>query len=66
MVAGFGELTILHGVTLEVAAGKVTVLFGANGAGKTTLFRAITGLLPPRAGSIVLVRRADCRPRRRI
>ena len=54
VVAGFGELTILHGVSLEVAAGKVTVLLGANGAGKTTLFRAITGLLPPRAGRISL------------
>ena len=52
--AGFGELTILHGVTLDVAAGKVTVLLGANGAGKTTLLRAITGLVPPRSGSVSL------------
>ncbi|MDE2229080.1 MAG: ABC transporter ATP-binding protein [Alphaproteobacteria bacterium] len=54
VVAGFGDLTILHDVSLDVAVGKVTVLLGANGAGKTTLFRAITGLLPPRAGRIAL------------
>jgi len=54
LVAGFGDLTILHGVSLDVAAGKVTVLLGANGAGKTTLFRAITGLVTPRAGSVSL------------
>ena len=53
-MAGFGDITILHDLSLEVAAGKVTVLLGANGAGKTTLFRAITGLVTPRAGSISL------------
>ena len=54
LVAGFGDLTILHDVSLIVPAGKVTVLLGPNGAGKTTLFRAITGLVTPRAGSITL------------
>ena len=54
LVAGFGDLTILHGVSLTVPAGTVTVLLGPNGAGKTTLFRAITGLVTPRAGSITL------------
>jgi branched-chain amino acid transport system ATP-binding protein len=54
LVAGFGDLTILHGVSLTVPAGTVTVLLGPNGAGKTTLFRAITGLVTPRAGSVSL------------
>jgi branched-chain amino acid transport system ATP-binding protein len=54
VVAGFGDLTILHDVSLEVPAGEVTVLLGANGAGKTTLFRTISGLLTPRAGAISL------------
>ena len=54
MVAGFGDLTILHNISLTVPAGKVTVLLGPNGAGKTTLLRAITGLVTPRAGSITL------------
>ncbi|MDE1903027.1 MAG: ABC transporter ATP-binding protein [Alphaproteobacteria bacterium] len=54
LVAGFGDLTILHDISLTVPAGKVTVLLGPNGAGKTTLFRAITGLVTPRAGNIAL------------
>ncbi|MGH6968220.1 MAG: ABC transporter ATP-binding protein [Stellaceae bacterium] len=54
LVAGFGDLTILHDIVLAVPAGTVTVLLGANGAGKTTLFRAITGLVTPRAGSVTL------------
>ena len=54
VVAGFGPLTILHGVSLEVAVNEVVVVLGANGAGKTTLFRAIAGLLAPRGGDISL------------
>ncbi len=54
LVAGFGEITILHDVSLAVPAGKVTVLLGANGAGKTTLLRAITGLVTPRSGRVAL------------
>ena len=54
LVAGFGDITILRDVSLAVPAGAVTVLLGANGAGKTTLFRAITGLVTPRTGSVSL------------
>ena len=54
LVAGFGDITILHDISLAVPTGKVTVLLGANGAGKTTLFRAITGLVTPRTGSVKL------------
>ncbi|MEZ5667659.1 MAG: ABC transporter ATP-binding protein [Alphaproteobacteria bacterium] len=50
--AGYGEVGVLHGVDLTVAAGGVTALVGSNGAGKTTLFRCLTGLLPAAAGEI--------------
>jgi branched-chain amino acid transport system ATP-binding protein len=54
VVSGIGKLTILQGVSLEVAARGVTVLLGANGAGKTTLLRTVAGLIAPRAGTISL------------
>jgi branched-chain amino acid transport system ATP-binding protein len=43
---------ILHGVSLEVAEGRITTLLGRNGAGKTTTLRSLMGLTPPREGRI--------------
>src|ERR1700722_13754154 len=50
----YGKSHILHGVTLEVAEGKITALLGRNGAGKTTTLRSLVGLTPPRRGRIVI------------
>jgi branched-chain amino acid transport system ATP-binding protein len=50
--AGYGPFEVLHGIDLDVAAGEIVAVLGANGAGKTTLNRALSGLIPPRAGSI--------------
>jgi branched-chain amino acid transport system ATP-binding protein len=51
--AGYGPLTVLHGVGFSVAEGGITTLLGANGAGKTTTLRAVCGMVRPR-GTITL------------
>jgi branched-chain amino acid transport system ATP-binding protein len=50
----YGKSHILHGVSLEVAEGKITTLLGRNGAGKTTTLRSLMGLTPPREGRITV------------
>jgi branched-chain amino acid transport system ATP-binding protein len=54
VVAGYGRGDILKGVDLEVDRGGITCVIGPNGAGKSTVLKAVSGLLRPRAGSIVL------------
>lgn len=54
LCAGYGALSILKGIDVEVGAGEMVGLVGANGAGKTTLVRALAGLLPAQAGLIRL------------
>jgi ABC-type cobalamin/Fe3+-siderophores transport systems, ATPase components len=49
---GYGEHTVLHGVSLELAPGELVALIGPNGSGKSTLLRAVSGLLPLQGGSI--------------
>jgi urea transport system ATP-binding protein len=50
----YGTSHILHGVSLEISDGELFAVLGRNGAGKTTLLRSITGVNPPKAGSIML------------
>ena len=50
----YGDLPALRGVSLGVEEGETLSVVGANGAGKTTMLRAISGLLRPRAGRILL------------
>jgi len=54
VVAGYGETTVLHGISFDVPAGGVVALLGPNGAGKTTTLRAVSGLLRPTSGSVRL------------
>ena len=50
----YGKSHILHGVSLEVAEGKITALLGRNGAGKTTTLRSLMGLTPARQGRVTI------------
>jgi branched-chain amino acid transport system ATP-binding protein len=48
----YGSIEALKGVSLTVEEGEVVTLIGSNGAGKSTTLRSISGLTPPRSGSI--------------
>jgi branched-chain amino acid transport system ATP-binding protein len=48
----YGAIQALKGISLEVAEGEVVTLIGSNGAGKTTTLRSISGIAPPKVGSI--------------
>jgi len=48
----YGNIEALKGVSLEVHEGEIVTLIGSNGAGKSTTLRSISGLTPPREGSI--------------
>ena len=52
LVARYGRITALEGISLAVNEGEIVTLIGANGAGKTTTLRAISGLVRPASGAI--------------
>ena len=49
----YGDLAALHAVSFTIGHGEIVAVLGANGAGKSTLLRTVSGLMHPRAGSIV-------------
>lgn len=51
--AGYGPVPVLHGISMQVAAGEAVSVVGANGAGKTTLVRTLSGLMKPMGGTLV-------------
>ncbi len=51
--AGYGRLTVLHGLTFRVERGELVAFVGANGAGKSTLLKTLAGAIIPNKGRIV-------------
>ena len=54
VVAGYGQVEILHGVSLVLGRAEIVAVIGPNGAGKSTLLKAIFGLVPVRGGRVRL------------
>ena len=52
LYAGFGGVSVVHDLSLEVRPGEVVVLLGANGAGKSTTLRTLAGAIAPIAGEV--------------
>jgi branched-chain amino acid transport system ATP-binding protein len=54
LACGYGDLSVVRGLSIAVAEGEVAALLGANGAGKTTTLATIAGLLRPLGGDVRL------------
>ena len=54
LTVSYGAIEALKDVSLSVEEGSIVAILGANGAGKSTLLKTISGMVKPRAGSIVL------------
>jgi branched-chain amino acid transport system ATP-binding protein len=54
VVVQYGRIRALHGISLVVREGELVTLLGSNGAGKTTTMRAISGMIKPRGGKVML------------
>ena len=50
----YGQIPVLHGVSLDVPRGKIISVVGANAAGKSTLVNSISGLVAPASGAVLL------------
>ncbi|WP_431798516.1 ABC transporter ATP-binding protein [Microbacterium kunmingense] len=54
LTLAYGDRTIVTALDLVVPSGRITAIIGANGCGKSTLLRALSRLIAPRAGQVVL------------
>lgn len=55
LIAGYGKMEILHGVSLSVRKGEIVSLIGPNGAGKSTVLKASAGLLKVTSGRVMFL-----------
>lgn len=54
LTSGYGPLTVIEDVSLQIAPGEILALMGKNGMGKTTLLRTVLGFVKARAGRVLL------------
>ena len=54
LFAAYGQVQVLHGISIEVPQGTLVTLIGSNGAGKTTTLRVLSGMITPKSGSVEL------------
>jgi branched-chain amino acid transport system ATP-binding protein len=57
VVAGYGKMTILNGITARIRRAAITTVIGPNGAGKSTMFKTAFGLLSVRSGTVTFAGR---------
>ena len=57
LCASYGNVGVLHGVSLHVDQGEIVTIVGGNGAGKSTLLNAVAGVVRPSGGSVAFVSR---------
>jgi branched-chain amino acid transport system ATP-binding protein len=53
LCAGYGNVEVLHGISLHVNKGEIVTIVGANGAGKSTLLNAVAGVVRPDGGMVL-------------
>jgi branched-chain amino acid transport system ATP-binding protein len=54
VTGGYGNIEVLHGISIRAEKSKITCIIGPNGAGKSTLLKTIFGFIRPRKGKVVL------------
>jgi len=55
--SGYGETEILHGVSIAVDKGEIVTIIGPNGSGKSTIIKALSHIISPRSGRVLVDRR---------
>lgn len=54
LTIGYGDNVLLHDANYEVNKGDIFIIMGGSGCGKSSMLRVLTGLLPPKKGSVII------------